>query len=743
MKNDSSTLVKANFPVTGLSCASCAISAGNMLKSQKGVLSANVNFGNATAQLEYEKNADPKVFKTALQSIGYDLILPSATAQDELEAYKINALRSLKTKTIWAFVFSSPVFILGMFFHHRFGYGNFIAMAFTLPVVFWFGRKFFVNAFKQARHKQMSMDTLVALSTGIAFLYSAFATLFPSVLTEKGVSPEVYFESSALVVAFVLLGKLLEEKAKANTSAAIKKLIGLQPKTVNVIRDKKELELKIEEVQVLDMIVIRPGERIPVDGTVLFGKSYLDESMISGEPLAVEKTAGALVVAGTVNQKGTLTIRADKVGSETLLAQIIRRVEDAQGSKAPVEKMVDQIASVFVPVVIAISLLTFLAWIFFGGTEAFAQGLVAAITVLVIACPCALGLATPTALMVGIGKGAEHGILIKDAVSLEKAHLVNALVLDKTGTLTVGKPGLNTLIWVSEDYKKQFSSLLFSIEKKSEHPLAEAVVNHFPETEEILNLENFNSLTGMGVTASYSGRTYFVGNLRLMEVQQIEISKDLEIKIQALREEGNTLVFFSDNEQLLAVLSITDALKAEAVEAVKALRKNKIEVYMLTGDQKEAAFAVAKKLGIPEVHAGMLPGDKAAFIQHLQSQGKIVAMAGDGINDSEALAKADVSIAMGKGTDIAMEVAQITLMHSNLLHISGAIALSKATIRTIRENLFWAFIYNIIGIPIAAGILYPINGFTLDPMLAGAAMALSSVSVVLNSLRLKLWQISK
>lgn len=739
MKNDTSSTVKATFPVTGLSCASCAISSESMLKSQKGVINASVNFASSSALVEYDpKTADIQGFKTSLQSLGYDLIIPSEekNAMEELEEHQQNAFLALRNNTIWAFVLSVPVAVIGMFFHHKLEYGNWISMVLTLPVVGWFGRIFFVNAWKQASHKQVNMDTLVAVSTGIAFLYSTFNTIFPTVLMEKGLHPEVYFESAAIVIAFILLGKLLEEKAKSKTSGAIKKLMGLQPKTVKVIRDRKEIEIRTEEVLQGDMVMIRPGEKIPVDGTVLFGKSYLDESMISGESFAVEKSTGANVYAGTINQKGTLTIQADKIGSETLLAQIIRRVEEAQGSKAPIQKLVDKVAMIFVPAVMGISVITFLIWILAGG--GFTHALISAITVLIIACPCALGLATPTAIMVGIGKGAEKGILIKDAVSLEKAYEIDALILDKTGTLTVGKPGVTDLIWANDSSESEiYRRILVSIEKKSEHPLAEAIVACFPETLS-LNPDSFDSITGKGITAKINGKKYYAGNLRLMEEHEISIPVSLQNHIHKFRSEAKTVVFFAEEKELIALIAIADVIKQEAAEAVQMLQSTGIEVYMLTGDNQQTAEAVAKKTGIRNFHAEMLPSGKAEFIRQLQQQGKIVAMAGDGINDSEALATADVSIAMGKGTDIAMEVAQVTLINSDLKHIFSAVKLSRATLRTIRANLFWAFIYNVIGIPLAAGILYPINGFTLEPMLAGAAMAMSSVSVVLNSLRLKL-----
>jgi Cu2+-exporting ATPase len=733
-------VLKKSFPVTGLSCASCAISSESMLKIQPGVINASVNFANSTALIEYApEQTDLNGLKKSLQSIGYDLILPSnlSNPEQDLDEYKKKEFNSLKTKTLLAFILTIPIVIVSMFFHHRFIYGNFFLMVMTIPVLFWSGRTFFSTAWKQLKHLQTNMDTLVALSTGIAFFYSSINTVFPEILLKNGLHPEVYFESAAVVVTFILLGKLLEERAKSKTSGAIKKLMGLQPKTVRVIQNNKEIEIKIEEVQKEALVSIRPGEKIPVDGTVMFGKSYVDESMITGESMAVEKLAGTKVYAGTINQKGTLTLKADKTGNETLLAQIIRTVQEAQGSKAPVQKLVDKIAGIFVPIVLVIAFLTFLCWIIIGGRDYFAHGLISSITVLVIACPCALGLATPTALMVGIGKGAEKGILIKDAVSLEKAHSINAVVLDKTGTITKGKPEVVDFVWTDDPLNQQLLNCLRSMEQKSEHPLASAIVDYLSKYESNLAISNFENTPGEGIVATFSNDTYLAGNELLMKNHNITISKDQKIIAEKLKKEAHTVIYFSSEKKLLALIAVADALKENSISAIRALQRRNIEVYLLTGDNTQTASSIADMTGIKKFKAEVLPYEKATFIKTLQSEGKIVAMVGDGINDSEALAQADVSIAMGKGTDIAMEVAQITLMNSDLQNIPEAIKLSKATIRTIRENLFWAFIYNIIGIPIAAGILYPINGFMLDPMIAGAAMALSSVSVVLNSLRLK------
>jgi Cu2+-exporting ATPase len=515
--------------------------------------------------------------------------------------------------------------------------------------------------------------------------------------------------------------------------------MGLQPKTVRVLIDGEEREIPVAAVKPGYAVLVRPGEKVPVDGVVLSGASYVDEGMITGEPVAVEKTTGARVFAGTINQKGSFRFEAEKVGSDTLLAQIIRKVREAQGSKAPVQKLVDRVAGIFVPVVIGIALLTFAVWIIAGGTTAFPHALLTSITVLVIACPCALGLATPTALMVGIGKGAEHNILIKDAESLELGHRVNAVVLDKTGTITEGKPVMTDVIWTEGKDQAALEQIFYTLEAQSEHPLAQAIIQAWQDRRSPENnMQTFESLTGLGVTALVNGRRYYAGNRRLMEEKKITVPEHFAAAARTWQSSAKTMLWFADDQQVLGMAAVADRIKPTSQTAIQTLRQSGIEVYMLTGDQEETARAIAQQTGITHFKAGVLPSDKADFIKDLQQQGKVVAMVGDGINDSQALAQADVSIAMGKGSDIAMDVAKMTLITSDLQSVPKALKLSSQTVRTIRQNLFWAFIYNVIGIPVAAGILYPINGFLLDPMIAGAAMALSSVSVVGNSLRLKL-----
>ncbi|MDF2191646.1 heavy metal translocating P-type ATPase [Paraflavitalea sp. CAU 1676] len=731
--------IKETFPVLEMTCAACAVSVESMLQSVPGVQQAGVNFANQTAWVEYDPTlATPQQLQSTIRSIGYDLVIDKENQDEVKEEAQQRHYRNVKQRTIWSIGLSLPIVVIGMFFMNM-PYGNWIMMILSTPVVFYFGRSFFVNAWKQATHRKANMDTLVALSTGIAWLFSAFNTIYPAFWHQRGMHPHVYFEAAAVVIAFISLGKLLEEKAKSNTSSAIKKLIGLQPKTVLLVQpDGNTIEVPVTQVQVNDILLVKPGEKIPVDGALTEGTSFVDESMITGEPLPAGKQSGDLVYAGTINQKGSFRFRAAKVGGDTLLAQIIKMVQEAQGSKAPVQKLVDKIAGIFVPIVIGISILTFITWMILGGDNAFTHALLTAVTVLVIACPCALGLATPTAIMVGVGKGAENNILIKDAESLELAHQVNALILDKTGTITEGKPSVTTIIWNDEVAQRtKHESILYTLEQHSEHPLSQAVMHYLQAPVESITYSQVESITGMGIKGSLKGTTWLVGNPQLMQQAGITIAPSLAATATSLQEAAQTVVYFAGNQQLIAIIAIADKIKATSQQAINTLQQKGIEVYMLTGDNEHTAAAVARETGIKHYKASVMPAGKAAFVKELQQAGKIVAMVGDGINDSQALAQADVSIAMGKGTDIAMDVAKMTLITSDLNSIPKALALSTKTVRTIRQNLFWAFIYNLIGIPIAAGLLYPINGFLLDPMIAGAAMALSSVSVVTNSLRLK------
>jgi Cu2+-exporting ATPase len=729
---------KITLPVTGMSCAACAVSVESMLKAQEGVSDAGVNFANQTAWVDFDPNrVTLPTLQQAIQSIGYDLIIDQENGVQKQEEAQLKHFLELKNKTIWAAILSAPVVVLGMFFMDI-PYANWIMMVLSIPVL-WLGRNFYINAFKQARFGKANMDTLVALSTSTAFLFSVFNTVNPQFFHNRGLHAHVYFEAATVIIAFILLGKFLEERAKSSTSSALKKLMGLQPKTVRIIESEEEKVIPIAQVSIGDILFVRPGEKIPVDGQVTSGSSYVDESMISGEPVPVEKKTGAQVFAGTVNQKGSFRFEAQKVGGDTILSQIIKMVQQAQGSKAPVQKLVDKVAGIFVPVVIGIALLSFIAWLVWGGENAFTHALLAFVTVLVIACPCALGLATPTAIMVGVGKGAENNILIKDAESLEIANKVNAIVLDKTGTITEGKPEVTDLLWLVEEKNKGFyQSILQEMELSSEHPLADAVVRRLRDsTTNSISLSAFESITGKGVKAQYEDEIYLVGNKSLLKDFNIGIDSRTEAQVTTLQNQAKTVIYFASYTQVLAILAIADRIKETSIQAIETLQNQGIEVYMLTGDNQQTAKAVAQQTGLLHYKAEVLPSDKADFIKKLQDEGKIVAMVGDGINDSQALAQADVSIAMGKGSDIAMDVAKMTLITSDLNMIPKALKLSGKTVQTIKQNLFWAFIYNIIGIPLAAGLLYPFYGFLLDPMIAGAAMALSSVSVVSNSLRLR------
>ncbi|CAN1532759.1 ZntA Cation transport ATPase [Spirosomataceae bacterium] len=730
------TTFKENFSVSNMTCASCASSVQSILENQTGVISASVNYANTVAQVEYIPTIiEPKELKNALQSIGYDLLIDeSEEAKDELEKAKLQKFDTLKRKTIGAISLSIPIVIIAMFFMDL-PYGNYIMWALATPVLFIFGGQFFINAWKQTKHRSANMDTLVALSTGVAYLFSVFNTLFPSYWHSKGLHAHVYFEAAAVVIAFILLGKWLEERAKGQTSSALKKLMGLQPKTVTIVHEGgHQMEVSITTIKIGDVMLVKPGEKIPVDGEIISGSSFIDESMLSGEPIPVEKTVTHKVFAGTINQKGSFQFKATKIGSDTVLAHIIKMVQEAQGSKAPVQKLVDKIAGIFVPIVIIIAILTLITWIILGGENGFTQGLLTMVTVLVIACPCALGLATPTAIMAGVGKGAENGILIKDAESLEIATKINAVVLDKTGTITEGKPTVTNIYWKKE--APFLIEALVSIEKQSEHPLADAIVNYFKEVAPVW-VNQFESITGFGAKAQVAKESYYIGNQNLLVNHAIQIDSVLQEKAQNWLEQAKTVIWFANSMEALAVIAIEDQIKESSKNAINELKTKGVQVYMLTGDNPKTAALVAQIAGIDNFQAEVLPAQKAAFIKSLQQKGNVVAMVGDGINDSSALAQADVSIAMGKGSDIAMDVAKMTIISSDLTKIGQAIKLSKITTSTIKQNLFWAFIYNLIGIPIAAGVLYPINGYLLNPMIAGAAMALSSVSVVSNSLRLK------
>ena len=727
--------IKNTYPVLGMSCASCAARVDKTLNGLPGVYQATVNYATAVAQVEYNPEVcSDATLQSAVQDAGYDLLVDTGEdTADKAEEIRLTRYRKIKRRTVAALLLSLPIMVISMFFEDISSL-KYVLWILATPVVFGLGREFYINAWRQLKHGTSNMDTLVAVSTGIAYTFSVFNLLFPVFWLSRGIEPHIYFEAASVIIAFILLGRLLEERAKQNTSTAIKKLIGLQPKTVTIIVDSDERTVPITAVQKGDTILVKPGERIAVDGVVVTGESYVDESMLNGEPVPMHKQSGEKVFAGTINQKGTFRFIADKIGSDTMLAQIIRMVQDAQGSKAPVQKLVDRIARFFVPAIISISIIAFVAWIFLAPTNGFTNGLLAMVTVLIIACPCALGLATPTAIMVGIGKGAEKGILIKDAQSLEIAQKIDTIILDKTGTITAGHPVVVESLW--ENGFEHTRKILYSLEKLSEHPLSDAVVNTLQNEKEI-SIDKFENVPGKGVKGVVGSQTYYVGNLSLLNDNHITIASHLQKLANKWTQEAKTLVWFADFTQAIVAIALTDEIKQTSAQAISQLQEMGVEVYMLTGDNAISAQAISRKVGINHYKAGVLPNEKAQFIKELQANGKKVGMVGDGINDSAALAQADLSIAMGQGSDIAVDTAMATILSSDLLKIPETIRLSQLTIKTIYQNLFWAFIYNLIGIPITAGIFYSVNGFLLNPMWASAAMAFSSVSVVLNSLRLK------
>ena len=731
-----SKITKKVYPVMGMHCAACANNVEKIVKKQEGVEDASVNLAAAVLTVDFNSDVvSPEQLKDAVMKIGFDLIIDEDNSMEEQEEAEHSYYEQLQRKTVVAWIFALPVAFMGMFFMDFPGI-NWWMLVLSLPVLFYSGHAFYVNAWKQAKHFTSNMDTLVALSTSIAFLFSLFNTLYPRFWYEQGLEPHVYYEAATVIIAFVLVGKLMEEKAKGKTSMAIRKLMGLQPKTARILRDGKEEDILISELKKGDKVSVRPGERVPVDGLIVEGDTFIDESMISGEPIPVEKKLNDKVLAGTINQNGAFVMSAEKVGRETVLAQIIRMVQEAQGSKAPVQRIVDKVTAVFVPTVLAIAILTFIVWMIVGGVDDFSYAMLSAVSVLVIACPCALGLATPTALMVGIGKGAEAHILIKDAVALEQMRKVDTVVLDKTGTVTEGRPTVTGWLhdagWVNEH-----KGILYAAELKSEHPLALAIVEELKKDgNKPAIIDSFESRTGRGIVVTRGGKTYWAGSHRLLNDFGAKVSDLLKSMVEEYERSGKSLVYFGEESTLLAVIAISDKVKPTSIQAVKQMQAEGKYVVLLTGDGHLTAQNVAGEINANRFIAEALPDDKENVIKELQREGRVVAMVGDGINDSQALARADVSIAMGKGTDIAMDVAMVTLMTSDLLLLPKAFKLSRKTVRLIHQNLFWAFIYNLIGIPIAAGILFPMYGILLNPMIASAAMACSSVSVVLNSLSL-------
>ena len=726
--------VKRSFPVQGMGCAACVARVEGALKSAPGVCGASVSLASNTALVEYDSTVTtPEALRKAVQDAGYDLLTEGGEdeAEADAEAAREEAFQKLKKDTILAAALAVLVMLIGMGFKDFPG-KRYLLWALATPVVSWCGRRFFKAGFSAVRHGSANMDTLVALSVSISYLFSVFNLLFPGVWTSRGLQPHLYFESSTMIVAFILLGRLLEERAKHSTTAAIRGLMGLQAQGA--------------EIRPGELVLIKPGQRIGVDGVVADGASYVDESTLTGEPMPVVKQKGDRVYAGTLNQNGALNVVAEKVGGDTVLSAIIRMVRGAQGSKAPIQHLVDKIAAVFVPVIIGISILTLLAWIFLAPQDGVTLGLLAMVAVLVIACPCSLGLATPTAIIAGIGKGASQGILIKDAESLQVASKVDAIVMDKTGTLTEGKPSVVESVWdpslaLDAAGSQDLRDVLFSLEKQSDHPLAESVCASLRGCNQ-LPVKDFEALLGRGITGTVDGVRYYVGNLDLLNTvipnpEDVSISPLLEESLHLWMDQGYMVTLLFDSKRLYAVLALADDLRDSAVQAVKVLQENGLEVHMLTGDNEISAKRTAAETGIRHVQAHVLPEDKARYVALLQATGKKVAMVGDGINDSAALAQADLGIAMGSGSDIAIHAAQVTVVSSDLGKIRQLIRLSRKTVSVIRENLFWAFFYNLAAVPLAAGVLYPFTGWLLNPMIAAACMALSSICVVTNSLRLR------
>lgn len=725
---------KDTYPITGMSCASCAARVSKVLNNQHGVYEARVNYASATAQVIYNpEECSSETLKAAVQDAGYDLLINTSPTEESVEEEHKKLYDNLKKQTWGAVILAIPIMLLSMLFMDTPSV-KYIVWLLATVVVFVFGRRFYASAWRQLRHGTCNMDTLVAISTGIAYLFSVFNLLFPSFWTSRGIEAHIYFESASVIIAFILLGRTLEERAKQKTSEAIRKLAGLQPKTVTILTDNGEKVIPIEQARAGNIIIVHPGERIAADGTVTDGESYVDESTLTGEPIPAFKQAGEKVYAGTMNQKGAFRFKANKTGQDTMLSQIIRMVQDAQGSKAPVQKLVDKVAGIFVPVIIGLSVIVLILWLLLAPGTGLVHGILAMVTVLIIACPCALGLATPTALIVGIGKGAEYGILIKDATSLETARQIDTIVLDKTGTITEGHPTVTDEYWTTG--QSLHRDVLYSLERLSEHPLAEAISKAL-EKEKPVGITHFTNIPGKGVKGTAGNETYYAGNLNLLRENNVYVEDALLKKAEEWLKDAKTVIWFADSMKAEGIIAITDKIKDSSIQAIQSLHKMGITLHMLTGDNAASAMATANAAGIRHYQSGMLPQDKALIVKRLQEEGHKVAMVGDGINDSAALAQADLSIAMGKGSDIAMDTAMVTILSSDLTKIPEAIRLSQLTIRTIHQNLFWAFVYNIIAIPVAAGIFYPINGFLLNPMIGGAAMAFSSVSVVTNSLRLK------
>jgi Cu+-exporting ATPase len=741
--------------IEGMTCASCSNFVERALNRTPGVQRATVNLASEKATVEYlPAQIDRAGLKAAVEKAGYGVHEPAApvapnvlASNDELDQRKAEAYAKLLRRFRVAVVLAVIIMPLSMLMlwpalMNRISMPvlNYLLLALTLPVLFYSGREFYVSAWNGFKHRTASMDTLIAVGTGAAFLYSLAATVVPHFFMQRGIMPEVYYDTTATIIALILLGKVLESRAKSKTSAAIKALMGLQAKTARVVRNGQEVDVPIEQVQLGDEVLVRPGEKVATDGTILDGHSALDESMLTGESLPVEKKAGDAVFGATINKTGAFRFRVTKVGAETMLAQIVRLVEEAQGSRAPIQRLADKVSAVFVPVVVIIAIATFVAWFDFAGPEQrLPLALVNFVAVLIIACPCALGLATPTAIMVGTGKGAEKGVLIRNAEALEKAYQVNTVLLDKTGTITRGEPSVTDFVAApSAGSVAELLPVLAALERQSEHPLAEAVVR-YAEQQGAARLEAsaFRAFEGRGAGASVNGQPVLIGNRRLLDEHNVALTPELKQAAEELLSQAKTVLYAAVGGQAAAIIGVADTVRDTSATAIRRLQAEGIEVVMMTGDNPQTAAKVAEQVGIKRYFAEVLPQDKASKVKELQAEGRVVAMVGDGINDAPALAQADIGLAIGSGTDVAMEAAGITLMRSDLQGVVTAIDLSRRTMRTIRQNLFFAFIYNTLGIPIAAGLLYPFTGWLLSPMLAAGAMALSSVSVLTNSLRLR------
>jgi Cu+-exporting ATPase len=765
---------RCELPLLGMHCASCAGRIEKALNKAPGVEEANINFATTRATVHYNpQQTDPQQLREVVQRIGYDAIVPQASTpapgeseersqdqefeiSDAEQKARDSEYAAQKNKFFIALVLTIPVAVLAMGSHISalrsfldFPGRTWVELVLTTPVLFWAGREFFTGAWIAARHRAADMNTLVAIGTFSAYSYSVVATVaahwFPVMASTPGMAhdamPAVYFESAAIIVTLILMGRLLEARARSQTGGAIRALMNLQANTARVERDGKEQDIPIEQVLAGDTVLVRPGEKIPVDGEVIEGRSTIDESMLTGEPLPVEKKTGDTVIGATINKTGAFKMRATKVGKDSVLQQIVRLVQEAQGSKAPIQKLADTVAGYFVPIVICIAIATFVAWFIFAPVEnRLTMALIPFVSVLIIACPCALGLATPTAIMVGTGRGAQMGILIKNAGALETAHKLTTIVLDKTGTVTQGKPAVTDIVahGIGED---ELLRLVASAERNSEHPLGAAIVESVQEKKlELASPQNFEVIAGHGIEAKVDGKAVLIGNAKLMRDHQLAPDASAA---QRLAEQGKTPMFVAVDGKFAGIIAVADPIKDSSRTAIQLLHDLELEVVMLTGDNQKTAAAIAAQVGIDRVLAEVLPDEKSDEIKKLQSSGKRVAMVGDGINDAPALAQADIGIAMGSGTDVAMEAADITLVRGDLRGVAGSLALSKATIANIKQNLFFAFFYNVLGIPLATGVLYPFTGWLLSPVFASLAMALSSVSVVANALRLRGFAIKK